>query len=278
MGYYPFTGILGHEFVGVVEDSRGDPHWIGKRVVGEINVACGVCPACRRCQPTHCVQRTVLGIQDLNGAFAQYLTLPLANLHLVPDKVSDDEAVFTEPLAAALEILEQVHIHPSDKVLVIGAGRLGQLIAQVLRRTACDLHIVTRYQYQRVILGKLGINLISEKDVGFGKMDIVVEATGSPGGFNLARQAVRPRGTVVLKSTYAGTMTFNPSSIVVDEVTLVGSRCGPFAPALDLLEMKKVDPIPLISARFPLHQGLEAFKQAGKPGTFKVILDMGETE
>jgi 2-desacetyl-2-hydroxyethyl bacteriochlorophyllide A dehydrogenase len=273
-GYYPFTGIPGHEFVGVVVDSQGDTQLNGKRVVGEINVPCGVCSSCRRGHPTHCEQRAVLGIRDLDGAFAEYLILPLSNLHLVPDNVSDDEAVFTEPLAAALEILEQVHILPLDRVLVVGAGRLGQLIAQVLQLTVCDLNIVTRYQYQRDILAKLGIKFIAEEDVRLGKMDLVVEASGSPGGLNLALKAIRPRGTIVLKSTYARTMTINPSPIVVDEITLVGSRCGPFLPALALLANQKVDLDPLISARFGLNHGLDAFKYTSTPGVLKVILGM----
>jgi threonine dehydrogenase-like Zn-dependent dehydrogenase len=218
--------------------------------------------------------RKVLGIKDWNGAFAEYLTLPAANLHSVPDQVSDDAAVFTEPLAAALEILEQVHIQPSDKVLVIGAGRLGQMIAQVLSLTGCDLRVVTRYSYQRAILEDRQISFLAEGAVGFSEMDVVVEATGSPGGFELARQAVRPRGTIVLKSTYAGKMGVNFSSIVVDEITLVGSRCGPFPPAVGLLEKQQVDPTPLISAIYPLHQGLEAFDRAGQPGIIKVILDV----
>ncbi len=272
-GYYPFTGILGHEFVGEVEESPSDPSWIGKRVVEEINVTCGMCSACQRGYSTHCKQRTVLGIQDLNGAFAEHLTLPLRNLHQVPDSVVSDAAVFTEPLAAALEILEQVHVQPSDKVLVIGAGRLGQLIAQVLNLTGCELQIVYRYPNQRDILVLNQVVAIEETELGAREFDIVVEATGSPGGFNLARQVVRPRGTIVLKSTYAGMIPCDISSIVVDEITLVGSRCGPFNPALNLLAKCQINPIPLIDARYPLQKGLDAFQRVMEPGVIKVILE-----
>lgn len=274
-GYYPYTGILGHEFVGRIMAAREDPSRVGERVVGEINAVCHECAACRQGRPTHCERRTVLGIVDRHGAFAEYLTLPLENLVRVPDEVSDEVAVFTEPLAAALEIQEQVPIHPTDRVLVVGAGRLGQLIAQTLALTGCDLQVVARHENQRQLLAARGIRWIDERRVPEKTMDVVVEATGSQSGFGLARQAVRPRGALVLKSTYKGEVQVNFSSLVVDEVTLVGSRCGPFVPTLALLERGLVDPAPLIVARYPLGDAMAAIEAAARPGALKVLLRPG---
>ncbi len=271
-GYYPYTGILGHEFVGEVTDAP-DASWIGQRVVGEINAVCGKCKACLNGRPTHCENRTVLGIVNRNGVFAEYTTLPLANLHRMPDSVSDEAAVFTEPLAAALEIQQQIQIKSGDRVLLIGAGRLGQLIAQTLALTGCDLQVIARHTLQKSLLAARGIRAVSEEEIQPHKWDVVVEATGSPGGFELARQAVRPRGTLILKSTYKGDISVNLSSIVVDEVTLIGSRCGPFAPALRLLENHEVDPTVLIAAQFRLGKALSAFEHAAQPGILKVLLE-----
>ena len=271
-GYYPFTGVPGHEFVGEVVESP-DEAWIGKRVVGEINVVCGECEQCRHGRPTHCEKRTVLGITDRDGVHAEYTTLPLANLHLVPDAVPDEAAVFTEPLAAALEIQEQVHLQPSERVLLIGAGRLGQLIAQTLALTGCDLRVVARHPLQKELLTKRRVRLIADEEVQPRKWDMVVEATGSPSGFDLARRALRPRGRLVLKSTYRGGMTVNWSPFVVDEITIIGSRCGPFEPALRLLEHGDVDPTILIAQRFPLAKALEAMETARHPGMLKVLLE-----
>jgi len=270
-GYYPYTGIPGHEFVGEVINSP-DPEWIGKRVVGEINAVCGACEQCRSGRPTHCENRSVLGIINRDGVFAECTTLPLENLHIVPDSVPDEAAVFTEPLAAALEIQQQVQIHPTDRVLLIGAGRLGQLIAQTLMLTGCDLRVVARHPLQKELLSRRGIRLIDEGDIQPWRYDVVVEATGSPSGFDLARKALRPRGTLVLKSTYKGDMTVNFSSIVVDEIQLIGSRCGPFEPALRLLAQKEVDPTILIASEYRLTEGLRAFKDAEKAGMLKVLL------
>ena len=272
-GYYPYTGVLGHEFVGEVV-SASDPAWIGQRVVGEINAACGKCDACLNGRPTHCEVRTVLGITDRSGVFAEYTTMPLGNLHRVPDSVSDEVAVFTEPLAAALEIQQQTHIKPTDRVLLVGAGRLGQLIAQTLALTSCDLHVLTRHSYQRDMLDARGIRFISEAEIQPRKWDVVVEATGSPEGFNLARKAIRPRGTLVMKSTYAGNININLSSIVVDEITVIGSRCGPFEPALRLLEKREVDPTILISAQYKLTESIKAFDHAAQPGVLKVQIQI----
>ncbi|MHB8779023.1 MAG: MDR/zinc-dependent alcohol dehydrogenase-like family protein [Anaerolineales bacterium] len=270
-GYYPYTGILGHEFVGEVVDAP-DTTWIGARVVGEINVVCGACEACLNGRPTHCENRTVLGIVNRDGVFAEYTTLPMENLHRVPDSVSDEAAVFTEPLAAALEIQQQIQVKPTDRVLLVGAGRLGQLIAQTLALTGCDLHVAARHSHQQNLLTARGIRLITEEEIQPRKWDIVVEATGSPDGFNLAREAIRPRGTLVLKSTYKGEMNVNFSSIVVDEINIIGSRCGPFAPALRLMEKREVDPTVLIAAEYKLKDAVKAFEKAAQAGVLKVLI------
>ena len=272
-GYYPYTGILGHEFVGEVV-SAPDAAWVGQRVVGEINAVCGTCEACLNGRSTHCENRTVLGIADRNGVFAEYTSLPLKNLYRVPDSVPDEQAVFVEPLAAALEIQEQIKLQKTDRVLLIGAGRLGQLIAQTLTLTGCDLHVVARSLPAQQLLKARGIKIIADGDVQSQKWDVVIEATGSTDGFTLARRAVRPRGTMVLKSTYAGDMSVNISSIVVDEITVLGSRCGPFEPALRLLETGEVDPSVLISDRYKLNDALKAFEKAAQPGVLKVLLEI----
>jgi len=270
-GYYPFTGVIGHEFVGDVVESP-DPTWIGTRVVGEINVDCGICEACLAGRPTHCENRSVLGITGRDGAHAEYLRLPLRNLHRVPDSVSDDAAVFTEPIAAAVEILQQVHVLPTDRVLLVGAGRLGQLVAQVLALTGAHLRVVAKHDHQKALLEARGIASVAAEDVEARRWDIVVEATGSPSGFDLAARALRPRGTLVLKSTYRGEVTLALAPFVVDEITIVGSRCGPFAPALRLLERGEIDPLPLIAERFPLGRAVDAMEAAARPGMMKVLL------
>ena len=272
--YYPFTGILGHEFVGVVE--AGSEDMLHQRVVGEINASCGHCYFCQTNQPTHCENRTVLGIVNRNGAFADYLTLPIKNLHLVPDNVTTDAATFTEPLAAALEIQEQISIEPEQKVVVVGDGKLGQLVAQTLALTGCQLLAVGRHQSKLSNLKKRGIAVGFADQVPTKSFDIAVECTGNPQGFELARKALRPRGTLVLKSTYAGKLTFDASSLVVDEITLIGSRCGPFSPALALLADQQVDVESLIQARYPLSEGLAAFERAQTRGTMKVLLKMDQ--
>ena len=251
-GYYPYAGVPGHEFVGLAESGP----LAGKRVVGEINASCGSCDSCVHGRRTHCERRTVLGIKDRNGAFAEYLTLPVENLHVVPEGVPDDVAVFTEPLAAALEIQEQVRIGPDDRVLVVGNGKLGRLIAASLALTGCKLMVAGR----------------EHGEIAARSFDVVVECSGNADGFALARQAVRPRGTIVMKSTYAGDLSFNASALVVDEITLIGSRCGPFAPALQLLAAGTIDPRPMVHARYPLHDVKAAFAHAERPGVLKVLL------
>jgi threonine dehydrogenase-like Zn-dependent dehydrogenase len=270
-GYYPYTGILGHEFVGDVVEAD-EPAWVGQRVVGEINVVCHQCEQCLNGRPTHCEDRTVLGIVNRAGVFAQFTTLPIANLHRVPDSVSDEMAAFTEPLAAALEIQQQIQVRPTDRVLLIGAGRLGQLVAQTLALTGCDLHVVARHAHQQNLLKARGIRIITEEQIKPWRWDIVVEATGSPSGFSLARRAIRPRGTLVLKSTYKGDINVKFSSMVVDEINLIGSRCGPFEPALRLMESRQVDPTVLIAQEFKLEDGLKAFEHAAETGVLKVLI------
>jgi threonine dehydrogenase-like Zn-dependent dehydrogenase len=271
-GYYPYTGVIGHEFVGEVIEAADDS-WVGQRVVGDINVVCDQCEQCLNGRSTHCEHRTVLGIVNRDGTFAQYTTLPIANLHRIPDSVPDEMAVFTEPLAAALEIQDQIQIKPTDRVLLVGAGRLGQLIAQTLALTGCDLRVVARHVHQQNLLKARKIRTISAEEIQPWRWDIVVEATGSPDGFSLAKRAIRPRGTMVLKSTYKGDMSVNFSSIVVDEINLIGSRCGPLEPALRLMQARQVDPTVLIAAEFKLDEALKAFEHAAGTGVLKVLVE-----
>ncbi len=272
-GYYPFNGIPGHEFIGEVEAAPGYEGWVGKRVVGEINLVCSRCDACRAGRSSHCENRSVLGILNKNGVLAQYFTLPMANLHAVPDSISDEAAVFTEPLAAALQIQAQVHIQPEMKVLVVGAGRLGLLIAQTLKLSGCDLAVVVRREAPARLLAKWGIPAVDGKTLRAKSADLVVEVTGSPAGFDLSKEAVRPGGTLVLKSTFAGDVSMNLSALVVDEVTVVGSRCGPFKPALRLLSAGLVDTEPLVHARYTLAEGVAAFEKAAEQGVLKVLVE-----
>lgn len=274
-GYYPFTGVPGHEFVGRVEAATGAERWEGRRVVGEINASCGECGTCRAGRRTHCERRTVLGIRGRHGAFAEWLSLPVVNLHEVPDGVPDELAVFTEPLAAALEIQEQVAIRPGHRVVVIGDGKLAQLVAQTLALTGCALSVAGRHPGKLALLAARGVATMASADMPEGRADVAVECTGNAEGLELARRAVRPRGTVVLKSTYRGRAPLDVSRIVVDEVTLVGSRCGPFAPALALLAEGKVDVAPLVRARFPLREAVAAFAEAARPGVLKVLVEVG---
>lgn len=270
-GYYPYAGIPGHEFVGVVKEGAEDLR--GRRVVGEINAVCGHCEACRNGRPTHCENRNVLGIIGRNGTFAEYLTLPAANLHIVPDDLDTERAIFTEPLAAALEIQEQIEVRDTDRVLVIGDGKLGQLVARSLALTGCRLTVAGRHRDKLELLERHGIRTISADAIAPRSFDITVECSGSPSGFELARTSLRPLGTLVMKSTYAGDLTINASSLVVDEITLVGSRCGPFAPALRLLAERKIDPTDLIHARYPLRDAVAAFEHAQRPGVLKVLVE-----
>ncbi len=273
-GYMNFSGVPGHEFVGTVISANEAPEWEGRRVVGDINAACRRCPTCLSGRPMHCPNRTTLGIQGRDGAFAEYLVLPIANLYEVPDSLSDDVAVFTEPLAAACEIPEQVHVHPTDRVIVIGDGKLGILCAQVLALTGCNLTVLGRHPHKLDILKQMGVKVSRDPASIPHNADIVVEATGNPGGYAVACDLVRPRGTIVLKSTYQGSTHVNLSVQVVDEITVIGSRCGPFAPALRLLEAQRVKVTSLINARYSLSEAATAFEHAAQPGILKVLLDV----
>ena len=287
-GYLDFQGVLGHEFVGIVEevlDKSGIPEaspLVGQRVVGEINAACrrSDCWYCQHTMPTHCPRRTTLGILGRDGAFAEYLTLPIENLHVVPENVSNEEAVFVEPLAANFEMIEQVHIQPTDRVIVLGDGKMGQLAAQVLALSGCEVTMIGKHEEKLALAAQRGI---STKTVGeqciaptspASRVDLVVECTGSAPGLELAMQLVRPRGCIFLKSTVANTSTLHLAPIVIDEIRVQGSRCGPFAPALRALSQRRIDVLPLISARYSLDEGLDAFDHAGKKGTLKILLQV----
>jgi threonine dehydrogenase-like Zn-dependent dehydrogenase len=273
-GYFGFQGVLGHEFVGVVEASRTSS-LVGRRVVGEINAACGECEYCQKGLGRHCPQRTVLGIVGRDGAFQEYFLLPEENLHLVPESVPDEAAVFVEPLAAACEILDQVSIQPHEKVAVLGDGKLGLLIAMVLSQTGCSLVLVGRHLAKMKLVDDYGVELRLEdcNEKRTRSFDYVVEATGSPSGWEQALRLVKPRGTIILKSTFHGQIAVNPALIVVDEITMVGSRCGRLEVAMELLKEKRVHPTRLLQFQFPLEKGLEAFEMAQQPGVLKVILD-----
>jgi threonine dehydrogenase-like Zn-dependent dehydrogenase len=285
-GYMEFQGVLGHEFVGIVEevlDKSGIPSahsLVGQRVVGEINAAChrSDCFYCQQNMPTHCPNRTTLGIVNRDGAFADYLTLPVENLHPVPDTVSDEEAVFVEPLAANFEILEQVHVKPTERVIVLGDGKMGQLAAQVLTLGGCDVMMVGKHEEKLALVQQRGIKAYLLKDVarimsdGGRRVDMVVECTGSAEGLELAMRLVRPRGMIILKSTVADKSSLHLAPIVIDEIRVQGSRCGPFEPALRALSQHTIDVRPLISARNTLDDALAAFKYAGQKGVLKVLV------
>lgn len=273
-GYMNFRGVLGHEFVGVVEECD-ERHWLGKRVVGEINCGCGICEYCQRGEQRHCPQRTVLGILNRDGAFAEYLTLPIHNLHEVPPDVPTQAAVLTEPLAAAFEIVEQVHIKPSQRVLVLGDGKLGILVAQVLRLTGCSVTLVGKHRRKLEVAQRCGIEAIERGCLSSRTRiaDVVIDCTGAPDGLTDALQLVRPRGTVVLKTTAAEQAGINMARAVIDEVTIIGSRCGPYAPAIRAISDKMICVEPLISAVYPLEDGIHAFNVAMQPDVLKVLLD-----
>ncbi|MDR4461203.1 MAG: alcohol dehydrogenase catalytic domain-containing protein [Nitrospirales bacterium] len=272
-GYMAFQGVLGHEFVGIVDEAP-DTELIGKRVVGEINAACRVCETCTTGHPTHCPHRTTLGIQGRDGAFADFLNLPVENLYVVPDSISDDQAVFIEPLAAACEIPQLVSIKPTDRAVVIGNGKLGVLCAQILLGTGCAVTLLGRHADHDAWLTKMGIRVTCyPADISRGA-DMIVEATGSPEGLSTAMQLIRPRGTLVLKSTYHGDVSLNMAAFVIQEISLIGSRCGPFPPAIRLLESGYIRVDPLIHARYPLLDGVLAMEKAAQRGVRKVLLQM----
>lgn len=274
-GYMGFRGVLGHEFVGVVEESANS-EIVGKRVVGEINCACHRCAFCEDGMEHHCPNRTVLGILGRNGAFAEYLTLPEENLHLVASHMRDDVAVFTEPTAAAFRILEQIDVTEDDSVIVHGDGKLGQLIAQVLWQRTRRLVCVGRQEWKLAMLDKLGIPTQSADDPALpaGRADIVIEVTGTSAGLARALELTRPEGILVLKTTVADAYGAPFSLPVINEITLVGSRCGPFRPALEALALGNVRVASLVSATFDLENGVEAMARAASRGTMKVLVRM----
>lgn len=272
-GYKGYTGTLGHEFVGEVVRCPSAPQWEGRRVVGELNVACGTCERCATGLRNHCATRRVLGILDWPGCFAERFTLPVANLHAVPDALSDAHAVFTEPLAAAFQIFEQVPLTPALRVAVVGDGKLGLLVAMALRARGIPLTLVGRHPRKLALVAGLGVHTTTAADSPLHRFDVVVEATGSRDGLALTLALVRPRGTVVLKSTVHGTVELPTAALVVDEIHLVGSRCGPFPAALAAMADGSVDPRPLIDARYPLAQAEAALAHASRPGALKVLLE-----
>lgn len=271
-GMYGFSGVLGHEFVGKV--AEGPPQLIGQRVTGEINVACGQCDFCLHDIPSQCRNRTTVGIIGHPGAFADYIALAARNLHVIPDNVSDDEAVFVEPLAAALQVTEAVHISPRDRVIVVGAGKLGMLVAQVLHLTGAHVVVVVRHDKQHSMLHKWGIATAHAGDLEPEKANVVVDCTGTAQGFADAASLVRPRGTIILKSTYHELPTADLTQIVVREIRVIGSRCGPFEAAIRLLASNMVDVRSMIDARYPIGDALQAFAHAGQQGVLKVLLDI----
>jgi threonine dehydrogenase-like Zn-dependent dehydrogenase len=273
-GYMGFSGIPGHEFVGEV--AAGPEEWIGRRVVGEINYACGRCPACRVGLSRHCPHRRVMGIVGADGAFAELLAVPVANLHAVPDGVPDEAAVFTEPLAAAFSILEQVAVGPGMRVIVLGDGRLGLLCAQVLAATGAPVTLVGKHAANLAVVAPHGATGVLLADwTPDASADCVVEATGSPAGLELAMAAVRPRGMLVLKSTVAEPHSLSLAPLVINEVTVVGSRCGLFPPALAALDERTVTVTSLIDATYPLADGIAAVAHAARSGVRKVLLVNG---
>ncbi|NIR51433.1 alcohol dehydrogenase catalytic domain-containing protein [candidate division KSB1 bacterium] len=271
-GYMSFEGVLGHEFVGVVEKAD-DSGWMGKRICGEINFGCGECNYCEGGLSRHCPNRTVLGILDQNGVFAEYTVLPIENLHAVPDSLPDGFAVFVEPLAAALEILEQIKIEPNHKVAVIGDGKLGLLICQVLKLTGCEITLIGKHSRKLSLAKSWSVNAVLLDERPEEKFDAVVEVSGSSSGFDTAMELIKPRGTIILKSTYHGKLGLNAAPIVINEVNIVGSRCGPFTAAIRVLDQKLVDVESLIDTVYPFDQSLKAIEHAKQSNSLKILLD-----
>ncbi len=270
-GYMNFHGVMGHEFVGEVVGAAM-PGWLGRRVVGEINAPCLNCEVCRTIGGNHCPHRTVLGIQDRDGTFADLVSVPLSNLHEVPDEVPDESAVFVEPLAAAYNVLEQVHIKPTDKVIVLGDGKLGQLIARVLWHTGASVTAVGKHDEKLALLAESGIAAAKISELGDEYADVVIDSTGSAQGFADAVRLTRPRGTLVLKSTVAEGVNLNLAPVVINEITVVGSRCGPFDAAIRALATGRVDVQPLLQKVVSLDDGEAALVEAARNGVLKVAI------
>jgi alcohol dehydrogenase len=291
-GYQNFKGILGHEFVGVVQDAA-HKNLIGKRVVGEINIGCHECIPCKRGMKEHCVRRKVIGIHGKDGCFADYVALPEDNLHVLPDEITNEKAIFVEPLAAAYNVLLGVPIKPTDSVLIIGDGKLGVLISQVIKLTGADLYCLGKHRKKLSIMEWMGIetrllcrvddssiiaanNQGVEEDISTRKFDVVIEACGSSGGLDMARRLVMPKGSLVLKSTLHGGALIDLTFAVLNEVKIVGSRCGPFEPAIRAIRRQLVEVRPLLSGRFPLEEWKNAFEQARNPDAYKVIFEINQ--
>ena len=273
-GYLGFRGVMGHEFVGVIKKANGKAqHLVGKRVVGEINCGCGVCYYCLKGLQKHCPHRTTIGIAGKDCVFSEYVTLPAGNLWEVPDNVTDEEAVFIEPLAAAFEITKQVNIRPTDKILVLGDGKLGILSALVLNLTQAVVTLVGKHENKLRIAREQYINTVMLKKLEVAKQyDVVVEATGSAEGIDLALRLIKPRGTIILKTTVAQSRAMNLAPVVIDEVQVVGSRCGPFEPALRALSRRLINVKPLITAIYKVDESIEAFARAAQKESLKVII------
>jgi threonine dehydrogenase-like Zn-dependent dehydrogenase len=271
-GYMQYHGILGHEFVGVIEKSNNSDI-IGKRVVGEINAGCGKCDSCIKGMERHCPSRTVLGILKRNGAFAEFLTLPEKNLHIIPDSISDEQAVFVEPLAAAFEINEQVFLKPEWNVAVVGDGRLAQLIIQVIKLTCSNITCFGKHEKKLEGLVQSGIKIkLGIKSTDEQLFDLVIEATGSNSGFSDSMKLVKPRGTVILKSTITSRENLDLTPTIINEITLIGSRCGLFKPAIDALASGKISVTSMIDSTFSLEKFEDAISYAKKSDTLKVFL------
>lgn len=270
-GYMGFSGVLGHEFVGIAKSGR----FAGRRVVGEINCACGQCRMCAAGKPRHCLNRSVIGILNHDGAFADSVRVPDENLHLVPDDVPTDVAVFTEPVAAACRIPEQINVSDRDRVIIFGDGRLGNLCAQVLKTTGCSLSVVGKHDWKLKRLKDLGIDTCPLADFDFAHdADVAVDCTGSPSGFECALKTVSPCGTIIQKTTVAATQELHLAPIVIDEINILGSRCGPFEPALKLLQTSEVRTENLLTAEYPIERAVDAFAHAESPEALKVLLSV----
>lgn len=273
-GYMGFQGILGHEFTGTVIDSP-NKDLLKQRVVGEINIVCGRCDLCVAGLSSHCRNRAIMGLKNHDGCFADYLRLPSVNVHAIPDSIDDDQATFIEPLAAAFQVLKQIQLDGRRWVTVLGDGRLGLLVAQVLQTVNCPVRVIGKHAQNLALCEKWSIRSRPLADiVPRHDQDVVVDCTGSPAGFELAVNMARPRGTIVVKSTCASGKPLNLAPAVVDELTIVGSRCGPFREAILALAHKQIDVVSLIHRRMKLDQGVDAMRLAARPGVLKVILTM----
>jgi alcohol dehydrogenase len=278
-GYKDFKGVPGHEFVGIVEQVNGGyPGLVGKRVVGEINFGCGTCEYCLKGAERHCLSRTALGISEHDGVFAEFVAIPLRNLWEVPQSVDDETAVFTEPLAAVFEVFQEVHVAPLDKCAILGDGKMGILLALVLSKTWSHTVLVGKHDHKLAIAARQGVSTKKLDEINLKpSYEIVIDATGSPEGVGIALGLVKPQGVIVLKTTVAEKSTVDLSRVVVNEIKVVGSRCGPFPPALGALARQRIDVKPLISAIYPFDQALAGLQKASEKEAIKVLLDFRET-